>query len=161
MSSLYSEIIWEKLGHKDVVIPNLSEKEILGYFQEYLSKASKEDIEALLEDLICNFQIENGVDWYDGPIHSIMTVAHKSMVKPDPEDAEWIKMQSMIHEFSILHLFIRLFSAFPQYLDDIETIKLFVEKMNEKTPSDGKKDSGVCPAKKDNLLPQQLPEEKV
>ncbi|MFA5071341.1 MAG: hypothetical protein WC511_03140 [Candidatus Pacearchaeota archaeon] len=161
MSSLYSDIIWDKLGHKDVVIPNLSEKEILGYFKEYLSKASKEDIEALLEDLVCNFQITKNVDWYDGPIHVCKVVTHEDHVRHLPEDPGWVEMKAHMMELSILPLLIRLFSAFPQYLDDIETIKLFVEKMNEKKPSEGKKDSEVCPTKKDDLLPQQLPEEKV
>lgn len=134
MSSLYSEVIWEKLGKKDVVIPNLSDAEMLGYFKEYLNKASKEDIEALLEDLICNFYITKKVDWYDGPIHSCKVIAHEDHVRHIPEEPGWVEMESLVTDFSLLPILIRLFATFPEYLEEFETIKLFAEKLNEKPP---------------------------
>ena len=119
MGSLYSSILWDKIGHD----PNefkIHEKEFPEIFEEFKKYIEDKGSEQFLDDVS---EIEGIVgditefSYYDGPIYQHKTHTHESNIK-DPEDWEegkkngYKEIKMIFHESEVLPNVLRMMMEF-------------------------------------------------
>lgn len=119
MVSLYSSILWEKIGHNpnEFKIHEKEFPEILEEFKKYIEdKGSEQFINDVRElDGIVGDITE--FSYYDGPIYQHKTHTHESNIK-DPEDWEegkrngYKEMKLVFHESEVLPSVLRMMMEF-------------------------------------------------
>jgi len=119
MVSLYSSILWDKIGHNpnEFKIHDKEFPEILEEFKKYIEdKGSEQFINDVRElDGIVGDITE--FSYYDGPIYQHKTHTHESNIK-DPEDWEegkrngYKEMKLVFHESEVLPSVLRMMMEF-------------------------------------------------
>ena len=119
MVSLYSSILWDKIGHdpNEFKIHERELSEILGEFQKYIADKGSEQFYSDVKELDGIVGDISEFSYYDGPIYQHKTHTHESNIK-DPEDWEegkkngYKEMQLVFHESEVLPTVLRLMMRF-------------------------------------------------
>jgi len=119
MNSLYSSILWDKIGH-DINEFKIHEKEfpeILDEFQKYIEEKGSDQFYKDVKELDGIVGDINEFTYYDGQLYQHKTHTHESNIK-DPEDWEegkkngYKEMQLVFHESEVLPTVLRLMMRF-------------------------------------------------
>jgi hypothetical protein len=119
MVSLYSSILWDKIGHdpNEFKIHDKEFPEILEEFKKYIENKGSEQF---INDIRELDGIVGGItefSYYDGPIYQHKTHTHESNIK-DPEDWEegkkngYKEMKLVFHESEVLPSVLRMMMEF-------------------------------------------------
>lgn len=119
MVSLYSSILWDKIGHdhKEFKIHEKEFPEILSEFKKYIADKGSEQFYSDVKELDGIVGDISEFSYYDGPIYQHKTHTHESNIK-DPEDWEegkkngYKEMQLIFHESEVLPTVLRLMMRF-------------------------------------------------
>lgn len=119
MVSLYSSILWDKIGHdhKEFKIHEKEFPEILSEFKKYIEDKGSDQFYKDIKELDGIVGDITEFSYYDGPIYQHKTHTHESNIK-DPEDWEegkkngYKEMQLVFHESEVLPTVLRLMMKF-------------------------------------------------
>ena len=119
MVSLYSSILWDKIGHdpKEFKIHEREISEISDEFKKYIEDKGSEQFYKDVKELDGIVGDISEFSYYDGPIYQHKTHTHESNIK-DPEDWEegkkngYKEMQLVFHESEVLPTVLRLMMRF-------------------------------------------------
>ena len=119
MVSLYSSILWDKMGHdpNEFKIHEKEFSEILGEFKKYMEEKGSEQFLNDVKELDGIVGETNEFSYYDGPIYEHKTHTHESNIK-DPEDWDegkrngYKEVRMIFHESEVLPSVLRLMMEF-------------------------------------------------
>ena len=106
METLWTKIIWGKLGMKDYPIHKHTSKEMVPLIIQWMKQSSKEEILETIKSIGAN--LKKNVDYYDGNFHELDTGG---------DNHYWL------HDSNILPFILEFFIEFPELLEDIDLIK--------------------------------------
>lgn len=115
MQSLYSYILWEKMGldPQDFPIHKKSLDEILEKFLVHLKSVGPEQYIKDVEHLSPFDKTEEDPDlYYDGRFHYTETSIHRDFIKEDPENPERVIVRTHFHDTSIDPMILSLMLKF-------------------------------------------------
>lgn len=119
METLYSKVIWNKLGMKDYQIYNRPHKETDDLIVQWIKDTPLDEVLELINELSLNdmcTSMEMEVDYYDGFFHSIKTTNN----------------ELYFHDTNILPIVMVFFIKFPQLIQEIDLIKRISEECYNK-----------------------------
>jgi len=114
MVSLWSKIIWEKLGMREFKIHEHTMVDILPLVLEWIKTTPKEEVLETIKEI--GAEIKKNVEYYDGNFHELKTGT----------DGLWI------HDTNLLPFVLEFFLEFPELIDEIGFIKKFAEEYHKK-----------------------------
>lgn len=118
MDTIWTKIIWEKLGNKECKLHEHTSQQLTKLVMEWIAKTPREEIVKTIEEI--GAPIEKDYDYYDGPFHVLGRMG------------EGAGSALVFHDNEIEPIVIGLFLAFPRLLQEMDLIKSIVEKCHPK-----------------------------
>ncbi len=110
MRSLWSYILWEKLGNSpnDYKIHQKSYEQLAEDFKKYIEEKGAEQFKKDVEEVSAIPQLEESDFYYDGPFYQFKFTIDKSVIEEDPENENRVTVPFLFHHTEIdpwiLHL---------------------------------------------------------